>query len=416
MPNVFISYVRENSEAVERLAQALRVHGINVWLDKNRIKPGYRWEGVIRDAISEGDFFIACFSVEYFRRSRTYMNEELTLAREELRQRPTDRAWFIPVLLSKCDIPNLSIGAGETLRSIQWESLYENWDEGIKRIVSVIQPASQKEPEIQIPILTDDEWRILLHRIQEGHCTPFIGPAACYGVLPSAFELAHEWALEYNYQTENGSTTLEDVAQYLASHVDQSPPPNQLIQDRFKQLAPPDFKDLDEPHAVLAKLPLPVFLTTNYDDFIFRALKGEGKNPQREFCRWNQKLLEHPGSIDDTPDWGPTIESPIVFHFYGHTDVPESLVLTSDDYTTFLANVSQNEDLLPLRIRKALVNTLPLFFGYNLSDKNLRVLIQAVKIYFEISPFRRHDIYQTGTLREFATALRQRWEAFSDEG
>ena len=414
MANVFISYVRENSAVVERLAHALRVHGVKVWLDKNQIKPGYRWADAIRDAISEGDFFIACFSVEYFSRPRTYMNEELTLAIEELRRRPTDRAWFIPVLLSKCDIPNRSIGAGETLRSIQWEPLYENWDQGIKRIVSVIQPASQEAPEIQIPTLTDDEWRILLHRIQKGNCTPFIGPAACYGVLPHTFELAREWAIEHNYQMENGSATLEDVAQYLASHFDQTLP-NRLLQERFKQLAPPDFTDLDEPHTVLAKLPLPVFLTSNYDDFIFRALKGVGKNPQREFCRWNQQLLAHPGSIVDERVREPTIESPLVFHFYGHTDVPESLVLTTDDYTTFLANVSKNENLLPLRIRKALVNSLPLFFGYNLSDKNLRVLIQAVRIYFEISPFRRHDNYRTGTLREFATALRQRWEAFSDE-
>jgi hypothetical protein len=36
-----------------------------LWLDKTDIKPGYRWKDAIREAISEGDFFIACFSEAY---------------------------------------------------------------------------------------------------------------------------------------------------------------------------------------------------------------------------------------------------------------------------------------------------------------------------------------------------------------
>ena len=415
MPNVFISYVRENSEAVERLAQALKTHGIKVWLDKNDIMPGQRWKNAIRTAISQGDFFIACFSTESVSRSRTYMNKELALAIEELSLRPANRAWFIPVLLSKCDIPDRAIGGGENLSDIQCELLYENWDEGIKRIVAVIQPAAQAAPHIQIPTLTPDEWRILLHRIKEGNCTPFIGPATGFGVLPYSFQLARDLAIEYNYRTENNSLELEDVAQYLASHVEQNLP-KRLIQEKFKSVAPPDFTDPNEPHTVLAALPLKIYLTTNYDDFMLRALQAQNKNPQREFCRWDQHLSGHSPSILDDPNWEPTIESPLVFHFYGHTDVPESMVLTTEDYTTFLANVSKNEDLLPVRIRKALVNTLPLFYGYNLSDRSLRILLLAVETYFEMSRYRRHDAYKPGTLRKFATALRHQWEQFSHEG
>ena len=61
------------------------------------------------------------------------MNEELTLAIEELRQFASDREWFIPVLLSECDIPARSIGGGETLLDINWVPLYENWDAGIQK-------------------------------------------------------------------------------------------------------------------------------------------------------------------------------------------------------------------------------------------------------------------------------------------
>lgn len=104
MPKVFISYVRENTSYVYQLARELKVYGIEVWIDKTDIKPGERWADAIRDGIEKGDFFIACFSEEYSTRMRTYMNEEITLAIEELRQRPTDRAWFIPVLLSRTEI------------------------------------------------------------------------------------------------------------------------------------------------------------------------------------------------------------------------------------------------------------------------------------------------------------------------
>jgi TIR domain len=94
--HVFISYVHDNSEVIQRLSASLEAHGVNVWLDRNDIKPGSLWKSANRDAIREGAFFIACFSREYHDRPKTYMNEELTLAIEELRQRPTDRAWFIP--------------------------------------------------------------------------------------------------------------------------------------------------------------------------------------------------------------------------------------------------------------------------------------------------------------------------------
>lgn len=144
MARIFISYVKDNLVEVQKLAEILKIYDIDVWLDRDKIKPGYQWKDVIRAGISEGDFFIACFSSEYHSRLKTYMNEELTLAIEELRLRPTNRAWFIPVLLSNCDVPDRDIGGGKTLRSIQWVNLYENWSDGIQSILSVIHPDSSK--------------------------------------------------------------------------------------------------------------------------------------------------------------------------------------------------------------------------------------------------------------------------------
>jgi hypothetical protein len=436
MPGVFISYVRENAEDVERLARTLGAYGIKVWLDKNQIKPGYRWREAIRKAISEGDFFIACFSVEYNNRTRTYMNEELILAIDELRQRPTNRAWFIPILLSKSDIPDRDIGGGETLRSIQWEPLYEDWDEGIKRILSVIQPASEGAPQIDVPRLTDEKWLMLLHRIRQSKCTPLIGPGACYGVLPFDGQMAREWAVKYDYQTDD-ATDLERVAQFLAVEFG-AMLPKQLIRQRFSSATPPDFTDPDEPHMVLAALPLTIYCTTNYDDFMMRALRVQKKDPQREFYRWNNRSFSAP-SIFDNADFVPTAETPVVFHLHGHTDEPESMVLTEDDYLDFLKNISEDRHLLPVQIRKALASTSLLLFGYSLSSKKFRMLFQTIVHYLEMNPhFSSSDLivprriisskaheyidkyfparkqgYEPGVLREFSGELRRRWENFS---
>lgn len=114
MPHVFISYVRENGDLVDRLAGELKSRGVTVWLDRNDIEPGTRWRDAIKNAIRGGKFFLACFSREFSERDRSYMNEELTLAIDELRERPSSRIWFITVLINKTAIPSRRISSTST--------------------------------------------------------------------------------------------------------------------------------------------------------------------------------------------------------------------------------------------------------------------------------------------------------------
>ena len=159
MKKVFISYVRENMEIVDRLCQELRSHGIEVWLDRNDIDPGSYWEQAIRRAIQQGAFFIACFSEEYHNRGQTYMNQELTFAIDELNQRSPDQIWFIPVKLNECEIPDRDIGGGKTLQALQYVNLYENWDDSIQRILKVIQPGLS-EPVISTNAVEQSETQV----------------------------------------------------------------------------------------------------------------------------------------------------------------------------------------------------------------------------------------------------------------
>jgi HEAT repeat protein len=136
--HAFLSYVRENQKIVDRLAADLNKGGVTVWLDRTQIDPGARWRDAIKSAIKNGQFFIACFSKEYGDRDRTYMNEELTLAIDELRTRSSNTSWFIPVLLNDTTIPSIRISSVEQLDDFQAIRLYENWGEGVARILRVM--------------------------------------------------------------------------------------------------------------------------------------------------------------------------------------------------------------------------------------------------------------------------------------
>ena len=135
--HIFLSYVREDSAVVDRLASDLTGLGFEVWLDRDRLAPGQRWRDAIREAIRAGDLFVACFSRQVVARDRTHMNEELVIAIEELRLRPTDRTWFIPARLDSAEVASRSIGAGETLRDLQWVDLGSDWQAGVEAIAKV---------------------------------------------------------------------------------------------------------------------------------------------------------------------------------------------------------------------------------------------------------------------------------------
>jgi hypothetical protein len=138
--HAFLSYVRQDAEAADRLQRVLEAAGIRVWRDTASLWPGEDWRMMIRRAITEDALaFIACFSQNSAGREKTYQNEELDLALEQLRQRQPDRPWLIPVRFDDCDVPDRDIGAGRTLRSIQRADLFgDRSEEGVARLVATV--------------------------------------------------------------------------------------------------------------------------------------------------------------------------------------------------------------------------------------------------------------------------------------
>lgn len=136
---VFISYVHDDREPVMQLCAGLESAGVSVWLDRNELVPGQRWRWTIRQAIQSGKGFIACFSNAYFSRERSFMNQELAWAIDELAMRPWDRGWFFPVRLDDCTVPDRPIGGNETLRDLQYIDLFPDLSNGVPRLIGALQ-------------------------------------------------------------------------------------------------------------------------------------------------------------------------------------------------------------------------------------------------------------------------------------
>src|SRR5215467_10904502 len=149
--HAFISYVREDSDRVDELQQALETVGVRVWRDRADLWPGDDWRRVIRGAITNNALvFIACFSSHSAARKRSYQNEELTVAIEQFRLRPPGARWLIPVRFDDCLLPPFSLGADRTLDSIQRADLFGDRREvEMGRLITTVQLLLEEHPRDQ---------------------------------------------------------------------------------------------------------------------------------------------------------------------------------------------------------------------------------------------------------------------------
>jgi TIR domain/Cyclic nucleotide-binding domain len=138
--HAFISYVREDANRVKRLVRILEAARIKVWQDTADILPGQDWKNAIKDAIKTGSLaFIACFSENSQQRQKTFQNEELILAAEEMRQHQYGVTWLIPVRFADCDIPAIDLGNDRTLRSLHRVDLFgRTWELGAVRLTDAV--------------------------------------------------------------------------------------------------------------------------------------------------------------------------------------------------------------------------------------------------------------------------------------
>lgn len=247
--------------------------------------------------------------------------------------------------------------------------------------------------------LSDDDWRKLMNAIAATRCTPFLGAGASAGRIRLASVIAEEWAEKEHFPLP-GRADLIKVAQYLKVRFGPTDPHDRMAKECDKPR--PAFAR-DELYPVLASLPFPAYITTNYDSLLKYALESEGKQPVQEICRWWNSFLATDETPTFVPGYKPDEKHPLVFHLHGHYSNLDSMVLTEDDYLEFLINLTENRNLLPPKVQGLLANGCMLFLGYSLSDWNFQVVFKKVARYLDRSRLQTHVSVQLNPLGKTAS-------------
>lgn len=267
------------------------------------------------------------------------------------------------------------------------------------------------------------QWESLLDQIEQRKCTPLLGPGLTDSLLGLRRDMAGALSRTYRFPlAPHRAEEMPHVAQYLSVVHNPNFPRRTLLKwlslsivDRYgpqlpaalasRKLAELDElglahrvdeqisaawgvrheKNSDDPIDALARVPFPVYVTTQMSDLLADALRDAGRDPVVELCRWREGTeddpIDWPQSIfEREPDYVPSPARPLVFHLFGHLSVPESVVLTEDDYFDFLIGVSADAKAvrIPEIVRANLTNCGLLLLGFRPDEWDFRVLFRSI--------------------------------------
>lgn len=246
-------------------------------------------------------------------------------------------------------------------------------------------------------------WDLLVGNIREGDCVPFLGAGACAGHIRLGGQLARSWGDDAGYPLYDRAN-LPAVMQYIAITKydgDATSLKREFARREIQAAAPPNFGDPGQIHGVLAQRNLALYVTTNFDDFMSRALQYWRKQPRLDYSPWYGagEAHTHVSPLADKT-YQPTPAEPLVFHLHGFFAEPQSLVLTEDDYIEYLVRLASDtnrragavapSDVLPTYVRSQLRTQSLLFVGYSLRDWTFLVLFRTLLHGIPVGQRRNH--------------------------
>lgn len=175
--------------------------------------------------------------------------------------------------------------------------------------------------------------------------------------------------LELNIDQEHD---LISIAQY---HLNEKQNRSGLNRALIEQLSPGHAPT--DNHRILARLPIKIYWTTNYDKLIEDALKAAGKIPDVKYTLDHLKLTK------------PKRDA-IVYKMHGDIDHPDDAVLTKDDYERYQSTRGQYVTALS----GDLVAKMFLFLGFSFTDPNLDYILSRVRISLHGRPRDHYCIFK----------------------
>jgi hypothetical protein len=234
---------------------------------------------------------------------------------------------------------------------------------------------------------------LIVNRIQEGRCVPFLGAAANvsnetrgYAGLPLGANVANE--LINSTGIDFVGSNPNDLARVaLQCELDTDRP--ELI--RTLKMILPDGQCAPSPLLrTLAQLPLKLIVTTNYDRLMECALENTGIDPE--------VIVQPTKGFESTPDtmkrFAELVDyrGLILYKIHGTfrgkappvPDQPDeehsTVIVTEDDYIEFLTLVDKQEERIgvPRLISSKIAYSTLLFLGYSLEDWDFRTIYKGL--------------------------------------
>ncbi|MFN8159417.1 MAG: SIR2 family protein, partial [Solirubrobacterales bacterium] len=232
-----------------------------------------------------------------------------------------------------------------------------------------------------------------------GQCVAILGPELSDKLLGTRREIARRWAEEHDVPLIlQDRDDLAQVAQYLAVIEGQSFPASTLVDHIERELrrkyavADPALAHADidrliaaagaamratdplEPHRILARLPLSVYITASPGSLLTDALREAGREPRVVVAPWNDRV-----EVDPLPDdYEPSEHEPLVYYALGYFDNPSSLVITEDDFFEYLIGITSRRDDIPPMVNSATAASALLFLGFSPEDWTFRVMFSTI--------------------------------------
>jgi hypothetical protein len=242
-------------------------------------------------------------------------------------------------------------------------------------------------------------WASLVRNIRRGNCVAILGPELSDRLLGTRREIARRWAEEHAVPLIlQDRDDLAQVAQYLAVIEGQSFPASTLVEyierelrRKYAQADPALARaDIDgliakagaamraadplDPHRILARLPLRVYITASPGALLVDALREAGREPRAFVAPWNSRV-----DVEPLPEeYVPTEREPLVYYALGRFEDPRSLVITEDDFFEYLIGITTRRDDIPQVVNSTTSQSALLFLGFSPEDWTFRVMFSTI--------------------------------------
>jgi isopentenyl diphosphate isomerase/L-lactate dehydrogenase-like FMN-dependent dehydrogenase len=120
-PAVFLSYASQDADAAQKICDALRAAGVEVWFDQSELRSGDIWDQKIRSEIRGCALFIPIVSHHTQERLEGYFRREWKLAVERTHDMAEQKHFLVPVVVDSTGERDAIVP--DPFRAVQWTRL-----------------------------------------------------------------------------------------------------------------------------------------------------------------------------------------------------------------------------------------------------------------------------------------------------